>query len=740
MPTLNFTVDSKLLEELGQRLVPKPSIALAELVKNAYDADAHLVEIEFRPEEELIRVRDDGHGMTLDEFRDFWMRIGTTHKAEGDRVSPYLSRPMTGSKGVGRLAVQLLAKKLRLRTLPIQAESNHIHGIKASVDWDTAVEAGDLTSAKVEYSSFEEEDVDFPFEHGTELNLRCLKHDWQPEDLKELAREIWYLQPPFRRRGDRISERERFEIRLDGADEARREFEDQLTAIMDIQTARLMGHYEGGTVDLVIEFWSRGSPYRTAHYTYHVKDAPHNAGHYVPNDPEIDDEDKNLNRAEFEIRIYTLSGRQPKGLRLDDVRTYMDRFGGVHVYDSGFRLPFYGSAQSDWLRLEYDHAHRIFVSDLLPKEIDEGYRHTARLQFLPTLRRVFGVVRVDTSVEPNLHIAISRDRLIETKAFQDLVYIVRYAFDRYAYDEALRQYENSQKGQQTKSISERLESLEDVLLAYREDIPPNIYEAIASGVEQVVSIAHSEQEEKLAQLSLLGPLATAGVSAIAIQHELRKQFGWLESLISRLRSIKTGDEALVGELNLVSGGLEDWLQRARATNAIFDYMTGETLERHQRYRAHIVIADVLRQLTFLARGIDIDQEDIDASLYLPEASYAEWAAIFQNVFTNAFNAMRETHRRQVKINTRRSGTKRVILVQDTGSGIDLERADELFEPFQHGIDTPSDYALMGYGGTGLGLTIVKLLAERIGCRVMFVEPEQEFSTAFKLEWQEDAGR
>ena len=37
---LTFTVDSRLLEELGARLVGKPSMALAELVKNAYDADA----------------------------------------------------------------------------------------------------------------------------------------------------------------------------------------------------------------------------------------------------------------------------------------------------------------------------------------------------------------------------------------------------------------------------------------------------------------------------------------------------------------------------------------------------------------------------------------------------------------------------------------------------------------------------------------------------------------------------
>lgn len=734
MPTLNFTVDSKLLEELGQRLVPKPSIALAELVKNAYDADAHRVEIEFRPEDGLIRVRDDGHGMTLDEFRDFWMRIGTTHKTE-ERVSPYLGRNMTGSKGVGRLAVQLLAKRLKLRTVSRQLEDGRRVGIEAWVDWEKAVQAGDLTSAAVKYGEF---DDDAPFEHGTELTLEGLKHPWGRDDLKELAREIWYLQPPFPLPGDRIPEKEHFEISLEGAKDAQREFEDQLAAIMDIQTARLMGHYENGVMNLVIEFWSRGSPYRTVHYSYSIRDAPHNAGQYVPEESHKEDNEKNLTHTSFEIRIYTLSGRQPRGLRVRDVRAYMDRFAGVHVYDSGFLLPYYGSPESDWLRVEYDHAHRLFVSELLPEEIDEEYRHTPRLRFLPTLRRVLGVVRVDTSVEPNLHIAITRDRLIDTKAYDDLVYIVRYALDQYAYEEARRQYEEHERFRPTTSTSERLERVEDILATFREDIPPPIYETLTTSVEQAISTVQSEQDRRYSQLALLGPLATAGISAIAIQHELRKQFGGLQRVIEHLRSIRTHDEDFLNEIDLVSGELEDWLQRARATNAIFDYMTGETIERRQRYKARVLIEDVVRQLAFLARGIDIDYEDVNRSLYLPEGSYAEWAAIFQNILTNAFNALREVQGRHVKIDTRRSRVKHGILVQDTGSGIDLELAPKLFEPFHRGIDTPRDSSLMGYGGTGLGLTIVRLLAERNNCRVMFIEPEQEFSTAFMLEWQEDA--
>src|ERR1700680_1062671 len=114
MQSITFTVDSALLRELGERLVGQPQIALAELVKNSYDADATSVTIRFL--EDRIEVEDDGHGMAFEDFRDRWMRVGTPRKQREQR-SPQFGRPMTGSKGVGRLSVQFLATRLELRTL-----------------------------------------------------------------------------------------------------------------------------------------------------------------------------------------------------------------------------------------------------------------------------------------------------------------------------------------------------------------------------------------------------------------------------------------------------------------------------------------------------------------------------------------------------------------------------------------------------------------------------------------------
>src|SRR4051794_10549842 len=104
MPTLPFTVDSALLRELGERLVGQAHIALAELIKNSYDADATVVDVAIS--NDRIVVSDNGHGMTQRTFRDYWMRVGSPHKA--GQASPSYGRPLTGSKGVGRLAAQFL--------------------------------------------------------------------------------------------------------------------------------------------------------------------------------------------------------------------------------------------------------------------------------------------------------------------------------------------------------------------------------------------------------------------------------------------------------------------------------------------------------------------------------------------------------------------------------------------------------------------------------------------------------
>ena len=144
---IKFTVDAALLSELGERLVGKPYIALGELVKNSYDADATNVVIRFG--NDRIEIIDNGHGMDFEEFESFWMRVGSQHKQQ-QRYSRNFQRPMTGSKGIGRLAVQFLAKEISMRTV---SEKNLNSEIQVYVNWAEAHKAGELTEAFAKYKT-----------------------------------------------------------------------------------------------------------------------------------------------------------------------------------------------------------------------------------------------------------------------------------------------------------------------------------------------------------------------------------------------------------------------------------------------------------------------------------------------------------------------------------------------------------------------------------------------------------
>ena len=726
MPTLPFTVDAELLRELGERLVGKPHIALAELIKNSYDADATQVTIKFSPSEDCIEVSDNGHGMTFEEFRGFWMRIGTTHKRE--RRSKNLGRQLTGSKGVGRLAVQFLANRMTIRTVPEGGDE----WLEAKVSWEEAVKARELTEVTVECIRNQS---CAPFLHGTSIILSELKDKWEIDSVRKLASEVWWLQPPF---GAAISYRDnskdRFRVHFQSTQQDYAEtFEKQMEAIKSIWIARLVGKNVNGKVTLSLQFPGE----QPMIHEYSIADFFHNEGKF--------NKAENLNNAHFEIRIYDLSGRQKFGIKVGEAREYFATHGGVHVYDGNFRLPYYGLPTSDWLRLEYDHSHRKTVSQFFPREIQVR----RALNDLPTLGRVLGVVNVNTSEEPNLKTMITRDRLIETPAYEDLVSMVRYAIDWYANETARRKIEAKKREVSSEPTSLKFERVEQVLEQYEPEIPQNVYQEIYEKVREATLTAKTNQELVLEQMGLLAPLATAGISALSYQHELKKQFTYIEDAIDRIKTVQTfasflpysskkaGELELEQNLNSLNADLSSWLERAKATNSLFDYIAdAENTKLRQRFRAMPVIKDIAAQTTFLARGIEIDYSQLDDQLYLPKASFAEWGAIFQNVFTNAFNAVLDSPRRLLHISSRSHEKSREILIQDTGQGIDLQKADKLFEPFERASKISAERQALGYGGTGLGLTIVRLLADNIGCRVQFVAPQDGFSTAFSIRWRE----
>ena len=730
MPSLNFTVDSALLRELGERLVGKPHIALAELVKNSYDADATKVIIRLLPDR--IEILDNGHGMAKPEFCNFWMRIGTTHKIT-ERVSRNFKRPLTGSKGVGRLAVQFLASELEIRTVSENTEDTEFLG---NVDWEKASQAGELTKAKADYTEGPRTE---PFPdgsmHGTVVILKRLHQEWDPDSIRDLAREIRWLKPPFRANPRLKSDRQKaFEVEFETTDqELLKTFTEQMDAILNLWNAKLVGKLEEPSGPE-----SKDSTAKTVNLSLEFADGTREALEYRV-------ENCSLHFCEFEVLIYKLKGRQAQGIKKEDAHDYLQKFGGVHIYDAGFHLPYYGLG-IDWLHIEMDHSHRLTVSKLLPKDlqIERG------LNFLPTQSRILGVAHVDSSFERQsaekegtrsgddyLKVQITRDRLVDNNAFQDLARIVRWSIDFYAMREAARAFAEAERDRDVEPLRKKVERVEAVLEDFKGEIDERVYSKLKTDVQDAISAVDIEAEAGTKQMSLLGPLATAGISALAYNHEITKQLNSLETIAAEITTLATRPNQARSKLREVSARLRSWITHTRATRQLFVHLAEpDNREIRERLKVLQTLTTIKAQAAVLTRSATIDLGALDPNLRFPKGSFAEWSAIFQNVFTNATNAMLDSEEHRISVSAREHGRTTSILVQDTGAGVDLETAEELYEPFVRKLEISPGRRALGFGGTGLGLTIVRMMANNLGCKVSFVEPDEGFSTAFHLAWKE----
>ena len=73
-----FSVDLNLLIELGRQLISRDEIAVTELVKNSYDAEAKQVEVTVG--KDFIKIADNGSGMNADDINYGWLLVGTSVK------------------------------------------------------------------------------------------------------------------------------------------------------------------------------------------------------------------------------------------------------------------------------------------------------------------------------------------------------------------------------------------------------------------------------------------------------------------------------------------------------------------------------------------------------------------------------------------------------------------------------------------------------------------------------------
>ncbi|OYZ48868.1 MAG: hypothetical protein B7Y13_06485, partial [Sulfurovum sp. 24-42-9] len=137
-----FKARARALDMLGRQQISGIPTAISELFKNAYDAYADNVIVDYFRSDGLLILRDDGFGMTKDEFENRWLTIGTESKVKSEfgglkdiKIPEGKTlRPVMGEKGIGRLAIAMLGSQVLILTKAQRGDKSHNY-VVSFINW-----------------------------------------------------------------------------------------------------------------------------------------------------------------------------------------------------------------------------------------------------------------------------------------------------------------------------------------------------------------------------------------------------------------------------------------------------------------------------------------------------------------------------------------------------------------------------------------------------------------------------
>jgi signal transduction histidine kinase len=117
-----FQARARTVDMLGHQQVTNIATAISELFKNAHDAYATNVDIDYLRAEDLLVIRDNGIGMSPEDFENRWLTLAADSAAtRKDAPKPpkgMPKRPIQGEKGIGRLAIATIGPQALVLTRP----------------------------------------------------------------------------------------------------------------------------------------------------------------------------------------------------------------------------------------------------------------------------------------------------------------------------------------------------------------------------------------------------------------------------------------------------------------------------------------------------------------------------------------------------------------------------------------------------------------------------------------------
>lgn len=352
MLQMPFKPRAQILLQLGEQLIKNENVAILELVKNAYDADAKKVVVNMQElenqQDAYIEITDDGCGMDINIIRDIWMEPGNSHKKEAveSKTPSKLGRLPIGEKGIGRFGVHKLGKVIQL-----VSKTEDSKEVILNIDWRIFEKAEYLSDINIDIQ--EREPVIFTGDKkGTYIRISQLSAIWTRGMLRNLHRSLTALNSPFE--SDKS-----FKVVLK-TDKS--EWLEGLLKFKDIKEYALFECDMELKNNVVSKFEYHFWPYDTMHEIKKRKvvfEQEVIMRKRVTKDGKKVFEDINLSDykiGELKIKVYAFD-RDSSILNnyISDkaaFKSYLDENGGISVFRDGMRILDYGEPGNDWLGLD----------------------------------------------------------------------------------------------------------------------------------------------------------------------------------------------------------------------------------------------------------------------------------------------------------------------------------------------------------------------------------------------------
>jgi hypothetical protein len=663
---------ARIIKTIGEELISNDIVAIIELVKNSYDANATIISINFegrvidvtegkKTKKVLIKngssivISDDGLGMNLDTVKTAWMEPATinkknTKKSAGDK------RRYTGEKGIGRFASAKLATSLKMITRP--KDDNEI-----VVDFNWADFSDDSKYLDQVKCSWE---VRTPSEikvSGTTLKLLELNSDWDEEKFRELRVALSRLVNPVSPITDFL-----MDIQLP------KELSDFSGWVTAPESLNKPDYYIKGSIDKEgkpkIKYFSKKVGKEE---TLIIKEADFALREPVRKPV--------IGAFTFEFRTWNRDTADTKST-LKNIKRDLDEVGGISIYRDDFRVLPYGEKKNDWLRLDLRRVNN------------------------PTMRlsnnQIVGYVSVSLDENPDLKDQSNREGIVESQAFTDLKELIKNILNQVEqkrYDERPRESDNDESQQglfNSFSIAPVAQLVQTKL--------PNDKEAIALVAKTEATI---QQGVKKIQevLSRYRRLSTLGLLIDVILHDGNNFLATIDSeahLLSKEIAKKDPNPSAVKEhINNIHEGRKVIAQLFKRIEPFGGRKRGRPKD--------IFIEEAIANVFALHKN---ELAKLNISYTLPTSQNqvrideGELQLIFVNLLQNSMYWLETmTEERKIEVLIEKSDDELSVIFSDNGPGIKEGDEQKIFNPY---FSSKTE-------GIGLGLTVVgELITEYDG--------------------------